>query len=69
MISKRKLLFLGIMQLIAFSFINNEKKNRIRNLIEKLLTEHRILQVQNIGDDLDNSLVQGSVNNPVIPLK
>ena len=27
---------------------------RIRNLIEKLLTEHRILQVQNIGDDLEN---------------
>jgi len=27
---------------------------RIRNLVEKLLTEHRILQVQNIGDDMEN---------------
>jgi len=28
---------------------------RIRNLIEKLLTERKILQVHNIGDDLENS--------------
>ena len=27
---------------------------RIKNLVEKLLTEHRILQVQNIGDDMEN---------------
>jgi len=28
---------------------------RIKSLVEKLLTEHRILQVHNIGDDLDSS--------------
>lgn len=27
---------------------------RIKNLVEKLLTERRILQVQNIGDDMEN---------------
>ena len=27
---------------------------RIRNLVEKLLTERRILQVQNVGDDMEN---------------
>jgi putative Mg2+ transporter-C (MgtC) family protein len=30
---------------------------RIKNLVEKLLTEHRILQVHNIGEDLENNLV------------
>jgi len=29
---------------------------RIRNLIEKLLTERRILQIQNIGEDLESNL-------------
>ena len=27
---------------------------RIKNLVEKLLTERRILQIQNIGDDMEN---------------
>ena len=27
---------------------------RIKSLVEKLLTEHRILQIQNIGDDMEN---------------
>ncbi|MCL2560253.1 MAG: MgtC/SapB family protein [Turicibacter sp.] len=30
---------------------------RIRNLVEKLLIERRILQVHNIGDDLENDLL------------
>lgn len=32
---------------------------RIKSLVEKLLTERRILQIQNIGDDLENSALSG----------
>ena len=32
---------------------------RVKSLVEKLLAERRILQVQNIGDDLENSQVHG----------
>ena len=35
----------------------NTTQIRIRNLIEKLLTEYRILQVQNIGEDLTSTAV------------
>lgn len=31
---------------------------RIKNLVEKLLTERRILQVHNIGDDLENGSIK-----------
>ena len=45
--------------LIDLEISSNESMTQIRvkNLVEKLLTDRRILQVQNIGDDLENSEV------------
>lgn len=43
--------------LIDLEINSNESMTqiRIKSLVEKLLTEHRILQVHNIGDDLEDS--------------